>query len=44
VPDPDGNLADISAGIEVRTLERPEGLWPHEQRTLNLRGMAIMHT
>ena len=42
VRDPDGNLAEISAEIEVCAPGRPEGLWPHEQRTLNLWGMALM--
>lgn len=44
VRDPDGNLAEISAEIEVCAPGRPEGLWPHEQRTLNLWGMALMRT
>ena len=44
VRDPDGNLAEISAEIEVCAPERPEGIWPHEQRTLNLWGMALMRT
>lgn len=44
VRDPDGNLAEISAEIEVCTPGRAEGLWPHEQRTLNLWGMALMRT
>lgn len=44
VRDPDGNLAEISAEIEVCAPGRTEGLWPHEQRTLNLWGMALMRT
>ena len=44
VRDPDGNLAEISSEIEVCAPGRPEGLWPHEQRTLNLWGMALMRT
>ena len=44
VRDPDGNLAEISAEIETCGPGRVEGLWPHEQRTLNLWGMAIMRT
>ena len=36
--------AEISAEIEVCAPERPEGIWPHEQRTLNLWGMALMRT
>ena len=41
VRDPDGNLAEISAEIEVCDPARPDGLWPHEPRTLNLWGLAI---
>ena len=44
IRDPDGNLAEISAEIEVCAPGRVEGLWPHEQRTLNLWGMALMRT
>jgi len=44
VADPDGNLAEISAEIEVCAEDRPAGLWPHEQRTLNLWGSAIMRS
>jgi catechol 2,3-dioxygenase-like lactoylglutathione lyase family enzyme len=42
VRDPDGNLAEISAEIEVCESERPAGVWVHEERTLNLWGKAIM--
>lgn len=42
VRDPDGNLAEISAEIEVCSAERPMGVWPHEERTLNQWGKAIM--
>jgi catechol-2,3-dioxygenase len=44
VLDPDGNLVEISAEIENCEADRPTGLWPHEQRTLNLWGTAIMRT
>jgi len=44
VRDPDGNLAEISSDIEVCAPERPAGLWPHEERTLNLWGGAIMRS
>jgi catechol 2,3-dioxygenase-like lactoylglutathione lyase family enzyme len=44
VRDPDGNLAEISAELEVCAPGRAEGLWPHEQRTLNRWGMAIMRS
>lgn len=42
VRDPDGNLAEISAEIEVCEPDRPAGVWVHEERTLNLWGKAIM--
>lgn len=42
VRDPDGNLAEISAEIEVCPPDRPAGVWVHEERTLNLWGKAIM--
>ncbi len=42
VRDPDGNLAEISAEIEVCAPDRPVGIWPHEERTLNVWGKAIM--
>lgn len=42
VRDPDGNLAEISAEIEVCESDRPAGVWVHEERTLNLWGKAIM--
>lgn len=42
VRDPDGNLAEISAEIEVCAPDRPAGSWVHEERTLNLWGKAIM--
>lgn len=44
VRDPDGNLAEISSEIEVCDDARPAGLWPHEERTLNLWGKAIMRS
>lgn len=44
VRDPDGNLAEISSEIEVCGEDRPAGLWPHEERTLNLWGKAIMRS
>ncbi|MBU0589914.1 MAG: VOC family protein [Gammaproteobacteria bacterium] len=42
VRDPDGNLAEISSEIESCAPDRPTGQWPHEERTLNLWGKAIM--
>ena len=44
VADPDGNLAEISSEIEVCQPGRAVGLWPHEERTLNLWGRAIMRS
>ncbi|APW39609.1 glyoxalase [Rhodoferax koreense] len=44
VRDPDGNLAEISAEIEHCESDRPAGEWPHEERTLNLWGKAILRS
>lgn len=44
VRDPDGNLAEISSEIETCAEDRPAGQWPHEERTLNLWGKAIMRS
>ncbi len=44
VKDPDDNLVEISAEIEQCAIDRAEGLWPHEQRTLNVWGQAIMRS
>jgi catechol-2,3-dioxygenase len=44
VRDPDGNLAEISSEIEQCAPDRPTGQWPHEERTLNLWGKAIMRS
>lgn len=44
VKDPDDNLIEISAELEHCDPERPAGVWPHEQRTLNLWGTAIMRS
>jgi|SRR5450755_996212 len=44
VRDPDGNLAEISAELEVCAPTRPEGRWRHEERTLNVWGSAIMRS
>lgn len=44
VRDPDGNLVEISAELEVCSPTRSERLWPHEERTLNLWGAAIMRS
>ncbi len=44
VRDPDGNLAEISSEIESCSPTRPAGVWPHEERTLNLWGKAILRS
>lgn len=44
VEDTDGNLVEISSEIERCEKDRPTGLWPHEQRTLNVWGKAIMRS
>jgi catechol 2,3-dioxygenase-like lactoylglutathione lyase family enzyme len=44
VRDPDGNLAEISAELEVCAPTRAEGSWRHEERTLNVWGSAIMRS
>jgi catechol 2,3-dioxygenase len=44
VKDPDDNLIEISAELERVAADRPTGTWPHEQRTLNLWGTAIMRS
>lgn len=44
VRDPDDNLVEISAEIERCAPDRPMGVWPHEQRTLNVWGNAIMRS
>lgn len=44
VHDPDGNLAEISAELEVCAENRPEGLWEHKMATLNKWGLAIMRS
>ncbi|MDO9403202.1 MAG: VOC family protein [Polaromonas sp.] len=44
VRDPDGNLVEISAELEHCLAGRPAGSWPHEERTLNVWGKAIMRS
>ena len=43
IEDPDGNWIEISAELEV-VHDRPLVRWPHEPRTLNLWGRAIMRS
>jgi len=44
VKDPDDNLIEISAELERCDSGRPVGIWPYEQRTLNLWGTAFMRS
>ena len=44
VHDPDGNWVEISAEIEVVKPDRPRGIWPHEERTLNSWGSAPLRS
>lgn len=44
VRDPDGNMAELSAELEVCHPARPAGVWPHRPSTLNRWGVAIMRS
>ena len=44
IKDPDDNLLEISAELEICAPERPTSRWRHEPRTLNLWGTAIMRS
>ncbi len=44
IKDPDDNLIEISADLEVCDPGRAAGRWRHEPRTLNLWGAAIMRS
>jgi catechol 2,3-dioxygenase len=44
IHDPDGNWLEISAELEIITLDRPIGLWAHEQKTLNSWGQAFLRS
>lgn len=44
INDPDGNWLEISAELEIITLDRPVGLWEHEQKTLNSWGQAMFRS
>lgn len=44
VTDPDGNLAEISAELEMCAEERPVGHWKHCMETLNQWGVAILRS
>ena len=44
VHDPDGNWVELSAELEVVAPDRPEQVWPHEERTLNIWGPAPLRS
>jgi catechol 2,3-dioxygenase-like lactoylglutathione lyase family enzyme len=44
VHDADGNWVELSAELERVSAGRPVGVWPHEQRTLNLWGQGLMRS
>jgi catechol 2,3-dioxygenase-like lactoylglutathione lyase family enzyme len=44
VKDPDDNLVELSAELEICAGNRPTALWEHEERTLNLWGNAVMRS
>jgi catechol 2,3-dioxygenase len=44
VKDPDDNLVELSAELEVCDATRATALWRHEERTLNLWGNAVMRS
>ncbi|NDZ18330.1 glyoxalase [Variovorax sp. WS11] len=44
VRDPEGNMGEISAELEVCQPGRPAGVWPHRPQTLNQWGVAIMRS
>ena len=44
VQDPDGNRIEISAELAHVAPDAPAGLWPHEERTLNLWGAGMLRS
>ena len=44
IRDPDGNLVEFSAELEIVADDRPVGIWPHEDRTFNMWGAAPLRT
>ena len=44
VTDPDGNHLEVSAELERVAAEKPAGVWPHNERTLNSWGRAWIRT
>jgi catechol 2,3-dioxygenase len=44
IRDPEGNWLEISAELEIITLDRPIGVWEHEPKTLNSWGQALLRS
>jgi catechol 2,3-dioxygenase-like lactoylglutathione lyase family enzyme len=44
IRDPEGNWLEISAELEIITLDRPIGLWEHAEKTLNSWGQALLRS
>lgn len=44
IHDPDGNWLEISAELEHVAPDRPVGVWPHEQYTLNTWGIGLLRS
>jgi len=44
VNDSDGNWVEISAELERVAADRPAGVWPHEERTLNIWGRGLLRS
>jgi catechol 2,3-dioxygenase-like lactoylglutathione lyase family enzyme len=44
VHDSDGNWVELSAELEIVAHDRPVGMWPHEQRTLNSWGQGMLRS
>ena len=44
VNDPDGNKVELSAEIEIVKADKPAGVWPQSEYTLNSWGRAWMRS
>lgn len=44
IHDPEGNWLELSAELEVVAKDRPTGVWPHEERTLDSWGMGLLRS
>lgn len=44
IHDLDGNWLEISAELEIVASDRPVGVWPHEERSLNLWGRGLLRS